>query len=233
MNHCTDCPRYYAELSSQCCQFVRWSQAPYFSDDVRSQLDASTLAVALVSEVGPAAITRFVIAATVDAVNRLSGRSRSHVAQKRREIIAPFVAHPDAECAIAWVTDIARIVTTVLCASPRFVFARRLFTFCVACMTVPQPRLCGGSQAATTLRLARAKSCSVNVVNCAAVATAQPIRVAGISHALDSPASYLAPAHIDSVTQLPNFTTPCMFAKGVIGRPLRQAAPIMTGELLL
>lgn len=104
------------------------AQAFPFSDRVRftvqNQHAIGTLVIGLLPAFGPAHVARFVTTTVIDPVQRRALWPRSHVAQERREIRPPLVAHDDPSASIVSESWVIRVVTAFLSRAPRDVFGR-------------------------------------------------------------------------------------------------------------
>lgn len=78
-----------------------------------------TRIVRLRSACRPTHIARFVGLVVVDAIERVTGRARPHIAQERFEVVPPLGAHGDAAAAVVGVGDVLRIVAAALHRLPR------------------------------------------------------------------------------------------------------------------
>lgn len=78
----------------------------------------------LCSRRSPATVARFVRALIVDAVQRMSLRTPTHVSKKRREVISPSITHRNSATAISLVIRGSRVVAPSLHCSPSRVLAR-------------------------------------------------------------------------------------------------------------
>ena len=85
-------------------------------------VSAVTRIAQLLKDGFPSAVGRRVWAVIVDTAERvLWRRTRPHIKQKPREIVAPFFAHVDPSGSVVAVGRVARVVTAPLRASPRIV----------------------------------------------------------------------------------------------------------------
>lgn len=121
----------------------------------------------------PTAIPRLVISVVVFATDRMSqGRTAAHVFQKRRETIAPFLAHLDATAAIVLVSCRIRSMASVFGVLPSGVFSR----FVIAML---RHLFLGGliTKAAAALRFRERKAAAFYFSEYPAGATTYPINM--------------------------------------------------------
>lgn len=88
---------------------------------VNSQAPVVAFVVALDFMRRPSAITRFVVAVIVDAIDRVARWALSHVGQKIDERVTPSVAHGNTTCAVVMVTVVAREVAAAFRSIPRVI----------------------------------------------------------------------------------------------------------------
>lgn len=92
---------------------------------VKCQAVIRALVVHLLDACRPAHIARFVMAVRIDAVNRMLARwTKTDVRQKRREVIAPFIADADAAPAVMPKAFVRWIIASLFHLAPRPVFGR-------------------------------------------------------------------------------------------------------------
>jgi hypothetical protein len=101
---------------------LAWIKRAYGTHGVNGQLIA-TLITSLFDAGSPAAILFRVIAIHVNSVKRCTWRARSHVGEKRSEIIRPLFAHANPATTIACVGVMAPIKAAGFRLAPRLVFA--------------------------------------------------------------------------------------------------------------
>lgn len=84
-----------------------------------------TPVAALLGPCGPSNVSWFVVPVYVDAVKAVIGsRARADVADKRGEVVEPFVAHTNTACSVPLIVRIVDVVAARLGGSPRSVFRR-------------------------------------------------------------------------------------------------------------
>ena len=151
----------------------------------------SALIVRLRLGCGPSAIGRLVIAEWVDSVKRVFRRTRSHVFQERREVVAPSRAHRDADAAIVLVGARRLRMAARDHASPRRVLgAVAASEFAVATV---KSRAIGLLVAAATLRVAVRQVFAFLGRALAAITETQPIRSAVSARRLTDDGEFAEP----------------------------------------
>lgn len=90
---------------------------------------ASPLVASLLVVCRPSAVARFIVPVGVNAVERTTDRSRSHVGYKGLEGISPLVAHLNAARAIQFVSVAFGIVASLFGVLPSHVFRRGAASF--------------------------------------------------------------------------------------------------------
>lgn len=128
---------------------------------------------------GPSAVAWRVGTVVVSTVNAVfSGRTRPHVGEEGREIIDPFVAHPDAAPAPVFVSRMRGVVAAALGVTPGLVFRGVPGPALVSVLQRAGERLCVFVATATNC-LAGSQMASGYGLCCAAIAAAYPRSLRG------------------------------------------------------
>jgi hypothetical protein len=124
--------------------------------------------IALLAFSGPPAISGLVVAIVIDAIKRRTFRSRPHVAQECREIIAPLIVHGDPPSAVQRIYREPIVETSHFGGCPRTIL--RAVALAVAVVA-----LCGhcGDAATAASRVAAAQIPTGNRCQVSAVAAAR------------------------------------------------------------
>lgn len=136
----------------------------------------------------PSAITRLVVAVVVDSLDRVPVRPRPHVAQERRKVVSPLVAHADAAPAVVGVAGRCGIVATLFRVLPRPIFRASGLS---VCSLMGKRARHVNPKAAATARPANPQSVAGGFDLAAAVASTEPpgFRIFGVCSSKDDKAT--------------------------------------------
>lgn len=155
-------------------------------DSIDDHATSASTVIALLSPRRPFTVARLVISVVVYAVKAvIVGRPRSDAGNKSREVVSPFVAHPNAARAVSLVVRVFRVVAARLCGSPRPVFRR---CFVESARTHVAGMVVNGMQgdsslsliAAAAFRFPGSKVLWVNDRRISTITFAQPLLSAGM-----------------------------------------------------